>query len=172
MSESRLLPSVQSFWTVVGSDFGQVVEPDILFTPENAQQTLCRPIPLTDDAQAEDPELFVVRLSTSNDNVILGPLVHVTVFDNDSELAHTFTASCSEGIFLTAAVVGLEMSSYTVEEGSGTVQVCVVSSPELDKSVEIELKTVEGSAGNVKSSMRIIQSCLCFHPKVVQISLL
>lgn len=59
-----------------------------------------------------------------------------------------------------------------VEEGSGTVQVCVVSSPELDKSVEIELKTVEGSAGNVKSSMRIIQSYLCFHAKVVQISLL
>ena len=55
-------------------------------------------------------------------------------------------------VFSTAAAVGLEMSSYAVEEGSGPAEVCVVSSADLDKSVEVELTTMEGSAGKSKAS--------------------
>ena len=47
------------------------------------------------------------------------------------------------------------MESYVVEESSGAVEVCVISSPELDKSVEIELATVEGSAGKYILSQKL-----------------
>ena len=39
------------------------------------------------------------------------------------------------------------MRFYLVDEGSGSVEVCVISAPELAKSVEIELVTVEDIAG-------------------------
>ena len=42
--------------------------------------------------------------------------------------------------------MGLEMGAYTVMEGAGTVEVCVVSSLELDKTVMVELSTQDGSA--------------------------
>ena len=71
-------------------DFGQVVEPNILFTPENAQQTLCRSIPLMDDELVENAEHFLVELSTTDENVVLGPPIQVTILDNDSELTHMF----------------------------------------------------------------------------------
>ena len=63
---------------------------------------------------------------------------------------------------MTAAVVGLEMSSYTVVEGGGTVQVCVVSSPELAKAVEIELVTMEDSAGKSRALPKPSRSCFDF----------
>ena len=48
-------------------------------------------------------------------------------------------------VFLGASV-GLEMGAYSVMEGAGTVEVCVVSSLELDKTVMVELTTEDGSA--------------------------
>ena len=54
------------------------------------------------------------------------------------------------------------MSSYTVVEGGGTVQVCVVSSPELAKAVEIELVTMEDSAGKSRALPKPSRSCFDF----------
>ena len=42
--------------------------------------------------------------------------------------------------------MGLELAAYTVEEGSGNTVMCVVSSPQLDKIVTVELRTEDDSA--------------------------
>ena len=69
----------------VGSDFGVLVESDVVFTPDNAQDVICRQVPLTNDEFAEETELFLVRLSTMHDYVFPGPPINITVFDNDSK---------------------------------------------------------------------------------------
>ena len=51
----------------------------------------------------------------------------------------------SDSLYLGASV-GLEMNAYTIQEGGGTVEVCVISSPELDKAVVVELTTEDVSA--------------------------
>ena len=40
----------------------------------------------------------------------------------------------------------MELAAYTVDEGSGNAEVCVVSSPQLDKIVAVELRTEDDSA--------------------------
>lgn len=40
------------------------------------------------------------------------------------------------------------MSAYTVEEGSGAAEVCVLSSPELDRAVMVEVTTEDNSANS------------------------
>ena len=132
----------------VGSDFGQFSAPDILFTPDDSNQALCHTIPIIDDSLAESTEMFLVLLNTNSSNVLLGPPIQVTIFDNDGELqiiCHRVVCTS-----LIAASVGLEMGSYAVDEGSGPVEVCMVSSPELHKLVEVELVTVKHSAGESK----------------------
>lgn len=42
--------------------------------------------------------------------------------------------------------MGLEMAEYSVQEGGGSAEVCVVSSPELDRTVSVGLTTEDGSA--------------------------
>ena len=49
-------------------------------------------------------------------------------------------------IYLTAATVGLESGLYTAEENDEVVEVCAISSPELDKTVTVELITQDRSA--------------------------
>ena len=44
------------------------------------------------------------------------------------------------------ASVGLERSIYTVGEGNGNIDVCIVSSPELDRTVIVDLETEAGTA--------------------------
>ena len=61
------------------------MEADIIFTPENAHLTICRPIPLLNDELAENTEHFVFSLTTTADNVILGSLTQVTIFDDDGK---------------------------------------------------------------------------------------
>lgn len=38
------------------------------------------------------------------------------------------------------------MAGYSVQEGGGSAEVCVVSSPELDRTVSVGLTTEDGSA--------------------------
>ena len=40
----------------------------------------------------------------------------------------------------------MELAAYTVDEGSGNAEVCVVFSPQLDKIVAVELRTEDDSA--------------------------
>ena len=73
------------YLATAGEDFEQLMEPDVIFTPDNAQDVICRQIPLNDDELAEENEMFLVRLNTINDNVLLGSPINVTILDNDSE---------------------------------------------------------------------------------------
>ena len=43
-----------------------------------------------DDELVENAEHFLVELSTTDENVVLGPPIQVTILDNDSELTHMF----------------------------------------------------------------------------------
>ena len=70
----------------MGSDFGQFPVPDIIFTPENSQQTLCLPIPLINDNLTESSEVFFVSMRTTQEYVVLGPPAQVIIYDTDSEL--------------------------------------------------------------------------------------
>ena len=53
------------------------------------------------------------------------------------------------------------MVAYTVMEAGGTIEVCVVSSPELDKMVMVELTTQDGSAQS--KSINCYHYLLVFH---------
>ena len=58
------------------------------------------------------------------------------------------------GAYFTEAVVGLEITSYTVSENVGVVEVCtIVYSPSLPCPIshpfEVTFSTVDGTAGNV-----------------------
>ena len=60
-------------------------ESELMFTPDNAQTARCQQIPVISDEFAEETELFLIRLSSSNVNVVSGPPVQVTILDQDSE---------------------------------------------------------------------------------------
>lgn len=60
-----------------------------MFTPDNVQTALCRQVPLINDSLAEDTEFFQLVLSSTNENVMPGPPVQITIFDQDSETKYT-----------------------------------------------------------------------------------
>ena len=61
-----------------------------MFPPNNVQAALCRPIPVVSDDFAEETELFLIRLSSTNVNVVPGSPVQVTILDQDSEEIHVY----------------------------------------------------------------------------------
>ena len=75
----------------VGSDFTMFMESELVFPPNNAPAALCRPIPVVSDDFAEETELFLIRLSSTNINVVPGSPVQVTILDQDSEEIHVYT---------------------------------------------------------------------------------
>ena len=60
-------------------------ESELVFTPNNALTALCRRIPVLSDDFAEETEVFLIDLSSTNGNVASGSSVQVTIFDQDSE---------------------------------------------------------------------------------------
>ena len=48
----------ESYLATPGEDYGQLINSDIIFTPDNAQDVMCRQISLLDDELAEENEMF------------------------------------------------------------------------------------------------------------------
>ena len=68
----------------VGTDFNMLSE-ELMFNPQNAQDTACQQVSLIDDDSSEDTEYFLIELSSTNYNVIPGSPIQVVIFDEDSE---------------------------------------------------------------------------------------
>lgn len=91
----------------------------------------CLQIPIIDDSAVENPEDFLVLISSSdpNVNVSLPMAATVIILDNDR------------------TTIGFERESYTVGEDAGFVEVCVsILEGSLEFSVEVSLSTIDSSA--------------------------
>ena len=63
--------------------------------------------------------------------------------------------------FHKGAGVGLEKSEYTIKEGDGSVDVCVISSAELDRTVFFVVTTENGTAEEGNPHMLILSLHVC-----------
>ena len=69
---------------VVGVDFNSLVEPELVFTPVNSQEPICRSVTLINDAVSEERESFLISMSSFRERVELDSPAQVTITDNDS----------------------------------------------------------------------------------------
>lgn len=70
-------------------------------------------------------------------------------------------------VHLSGVTVGLEQTSYTVEEGSGTLSVCAVLSGMAQRNVTVTLSTVQGIAQGkytffFQNRGTCVNSCIAF----------
>ena len=80
-----------TFLYTAGSDYNDPVVTTVIFGPGVTRATY--PVPIVDDSNIEDTEIFTASLSTTESNVNIGDnTATVTILDDDSEL---FTA-CKE----------------------------------------------------------------------------
>lgn len=113
-------------------DFKALAE--ILFFNDTTNR-VCIEIPIIDDDIVENPEDFMVLISTTDPGVnISSPLASsVIILDND------------------LAVIGFEMESYSVDESLGYVEVCAaLLNSSLELVVEVSLSTRDLSAQGEK----------------------
>ena len=71
--------------STAGSDYNDPVVTTVTFASGVTRATY--PVPIVDDSDIEDPEIFTASLSTTDPNVIIvDGTATVTIVDNDSEL--------------------------------------------------------------------------------------
>ena len=121
----------------------------------------CTEIPIVNDMIVELTESFFVTLERTlglDSRITLDPVNgEIEITDDDGVYyyhAHTWNIFRIYMASFTEAVVGLEMTSYTVLENVGVVEVCtIVYSPSLPCPINhpfnVRFSTDDGTAGNV-----------------------
>jgi len=104
----------------------------MMLTFNQSTSRVCVNIPVEDDGISEDPEDFVVMLTSEDPDVTFTMLTaSVSITDDDG------------------VSIGFEMERYTAREDQGAVEVCaLVTKGSLARQVAIVLMTLDGSAEN------------------------
>ena len=151
------------------------------------QRTVCYDQVIYDDVRLEETELVGLTLRVNQERSSVGTRVAIpyhfsaiAIEDNDSEPCSVCCSSpiwmCSTGtslrkLFLSTAgaTVGWMVGSVVVEEGNGSVQLCVeVSSPVIECPINfpftLEVATVPGTAGTPSPTPHHHQPlCINYH---------
>ena len=118
-------------WPLGGSDYGQLVQQQLLFNSSTSELSVA--INIMDDNQYETLEQFFVRLSTVNQNVTLNPAdTVVRILSNDgnilciSLISLVSYQSCTYNHVYTVVTFGFHQRQYMFLEGVGdATEVCV-----------------------------------------------
>lgn len=114
---------------------------EVLFL-DRVTSRACLRIPIVDDEVVENPEDFPVLLTSPDDDVIImmPSASSVIILDNDN------------------AVVGFEMTVYSVNESRGYIEVCaVIMNGSLEIPVQILLLTLDGSAQSEQCNFDLLE---------------
>lgn len=100
----------------------------LTFSPDVDRQ--CIEVPIIDDLVSEDPEMFVVIISSDDpDASIDNPEAPVTIVDDDS------------------VTIGLEMEVYSASEDVSSIEVCAaIVVGMLDREALVTLSTEDSTA--------------------------
>ena len=121
----------------------------------------CARVIVNDDSILENNEFLLVELTTADEAVQLNPSsANISIIDNDSK---TVPRVCTYDmiiicwcyvldIFYTAVTVGMQLSVYSVPEGNGLVRVCAVLTGMTERTVLVDLQTLDGTAQGILST--------------------
>ena len=134
--------------SLTGGDYEEVVLNEA-FAPDNQDEMMCFDVMVTGDSIVEESEVFFVSLS-SEDSAIRIPeeasVLSITIVDNDSKYSgEGYEFPCSN-FQIVALLVFMEQPSYTVDEATGKVDVCVVLEGTMETNLSLSLVTVDMSA--------------------------
>ena len=115
---------------IAGEDY-TTVQSTLTLTPVDTEMTIV--VNITDDALFENAEMFTVVLSGAPAGVTLTPATAtITITDTNAP---------------DVVVIGFDPDTYTVDEGSGTIELTVkVLSGDLGRDVTVSYETIDGSA--------------------------
>ncbi len=131
----------------VGADY-TAVSSDLVFSETVSR--VCRNVSTEEDDILEEDEQFLLDLTTSDPSVQLNPNV-ATVTITDDGVAYSFSLVPLKALtrafyFIAGVTIGLEETSFTVDEGE-LVEVCaILISGTLEKEVAVTLQTSDGTA--------------------------
>ena len=112
-----------------GSDYINLTE---IVTFNSGDVQMCVDIEILDDSEDENTEVFFVFLDGITGETVSSPLTIVFILDDDDDDQ--------------MVPIGIEFPTYTVGEGEGSVEVCVVADGLLTQNVPLFLLSQDGSA--------------------------
>ena len=118
------------------------------YPPNNKQ---CELITIINDDIVEGNETFELTLSTTLYPKVVIATSNTTVFISpefvDSTLDTSIVSQCLSYLFLAAVAIGFSEELYMVQEGDGSVEVCVnIDSGSLQREVVVSLTTYPNTA--------------------------
>ena len=125
---------------------------------------VCGNISILEDSRLENSEMFSVEVNTTDQAVVLNPMMAiVSIADNDSKWI-TLLAVLHWGLLklfvsgilfvrtrttILDVAVGFDQPSYNISEGAGLLNVCAILTGVADREVLVTLTTMEISAEGI-----------------------
>ncbi len=107
-------------------------------------RTLCRDIPIIPDTIVENAETFKVSLSSEESRVIISrENATVTVQDSSGKASYICIKEQHDSKLYdyTVLEVSFENPEYTINEGTGSLSVCLLLNTTLDRDVTVSIQT-------------------------------
>ncbi len=126
-------------------DYTQTSDDLVFVADETMSHTLCRNISIVPDAIVENVETFKVSVNSENSRVIISRQnATVTILDSSGKAVivdKDISTNDSKLCYYAVLEVSFENLEYTIDEGNGSLSVCLLLNTTLDRNVLLSIQS-------------------------------